>query len=260
MPINVADLEIHHSGGAANEAEGASIGGAISTAAGKRVLAQSATAPTNVTGVVIDDASGNPLGAGTLTYTNTGQTLQWKAQGEATGGTAVAVGTDGKYAIPAEGVGYLFVTVTAASLPGTDQNDANITIANRVNEMFDNISSAESFAGDVEYRCYYIKNTHSTDTAFGVKVWIQDQPAGADTIKLAVDTAGVNGTATTAANESTAPAGQTFSTPASQGTGLLLGDLTPGDYAAFWIERTVPAETVTKTLNDFSNIGISAYL
>lgn len=260
MPINVAHLELQLSGSGATTNEQA-LGGVIS---GHRILAQSTSGLSNVTGVVIDDAMGNAAGNGTLSFTFSGTTLEWQAFGDGTPGTAIDVSTDGKYAIQSSGGGFLLVTVTAASLPGSDQNDT-ITVANLANETFDNISSGESFAGDVEYRCYYVKNTHSTDTAYGVKIWIQDQPVGADSLAIGLDPAGVGdgsstGVATTIGNESTAPAGVTFSTPASQGAGLLLGDLAPGECGAFWQRRTVPAETTVKTLDDYSNLGISAYL
>lgn len=262
MAISVADIEFRLSGGAANTDPLASLGGIVSS---QKVLSQVGTGVTNITGVVIDDAAGNAEGAGTLSYVTATGELTWQAFGEGVAGAAVAVGgADGKYAIPSSAGGYLFVTVTAASLPGTDQSDT-VTIANLANKVFDDISPAESFAGDTEYRCLYIMNTNGTDTAFGVTVWVQSQPVGDDSIALGVDPAGVGngsstGVATTVADESSAPAGVTFSAPATQGAGLVLGDLAPGQCAAFWQRRTVPSTTTNKTLNDWCNIGVAAYL
>ncbi|NOQ30254.1 MAG: hypothetical protein GQ570_03930 [Helicobacteraceae bacterium] len=264
MAINVSNLEIQLSGGAANSDQNASLGGIISNV---RVLAQSTSGISTVTGVVIDDASGNALGDGTLSFTyngGTGKTLSWQDFADGSAGSSIDVDVDGTYAIASSGGGYLFVTVTSASLAVADQSDT-ITVTNVTNGTFDDISSSESFNGDTEYRGFYIKNTHGIDTAFGVKIWIDSQPVGADSLAIGVDPAGVGdgstgGVAVTIANEGVAPSGVTFTTPGSQGAGILIGDLLPGQCAAYWQRRVIPAETTVKTLNDVSTLGFSAFL
>lgn len=262
MAINMADMEVRLSGGASNTDPNASLGGVISS---ERVLSQSASAPTNVTGVVIDYANGNATGNGTLAFINATTTLTWTPNG-GTVGTAVDVSTDGKYVIAdSTGNQQLHVTVTAASLPGTDQSDADINIANIANETFDDIAKQDSLDGDTEYRCVYVKNTHATDSMLNATIWINSDASGADSLKIGADPAGVGdgsttGVATTIANEDTAPAGVTFTAPVSQGTGINLGTLAAGQSAAFWIERTVPPNTTTSTPIDLSEIGLSAYL
>lgn len=110
------------------------------------------------------------------------------------------------------------------------------------NDVFDDVSSAEAAAGDVEYRCVYVQNTHATLTLIGAKAFIQSQTSSADTdIAMALGGEGKNGTAETVADEGTAPVGETFSQPASFAAGLALGDLAPGDYYPIWIRRTVNA-------------------
>jgi hypothetical protein len=242
----LADIEIRFSGGATNTDPDASIGGAISTDPAGELLSQSATALTTLTGVVINNAAGNAEGAGTLTYTHSGQTLKWQ-DANGTVGTAVAVGTNGDYAIQSGGGGYLDVTVTAASLPGSNTTNTT-TIANVVNDFFDDVSKAESNAGDVEYRCFYYENAHSTDAIVGNKLWIDENTPGQDVILIALDPAGKNGTAATPGDESTAPAGVVWTAnPISEATALDLGDLSAGDYYPFWVRRTVPAETDVAT-------------
>ena len=118
MAIEVNDLWFVHSGGAANESPLGDLGGAISTAAGKRVFSQITSGVSNVTGVVINDAYGNAQGNGTLSFIyngGTGRTLSWKPYGFPTyyGDT---VDTDGVYVIGSS-AGYLEVDVTVASLP-----------------------------------------------------------------------------------------------------------------------------------------------
>src|SRR4051812_30244015 len=94
--INIAYLEVRLSGGTGNTDQNASLGGDVSS---ERVLSQSATAPVNVTGVTIDYAGGNGLGAtGVLTWTEPANTLTWTPP-SGTIGTAVAidVANDAKY-------------------------------------------------------------------------------------------------------------------------------------------------------------------
>ena len=184
MAINIAYLELRLSGGSGNTDPNASLGGNVSS---ERVLSQSTTSLTNVTGVTIDYAAGNPLGAGTLNYTNTGQLLTWTAN---TGGAGVpvAVGVNGKYTIKSGSGGFLLVDVVAASLPGSDQADG-VTIANIANETFDDVTKEESFAGDNEYRCFYFKNTHSTDPFLDIILFIGAQPSPG-TIYVGADPAG----------------------------------------------------------------------
>lgn len=264
--MNLADLEIRLSGGAGNTDPDASLGGIMST---ERVLSQSSSAPTNVTGVVLDYAAGNALGDGTLTFTyvdGTDDTLQWTPNGGSIG-AAVVVGADGKYVIlDSTGDQQIFVTVTDVSLPGSSQTDTDITIANIVNETFDDISKAEAFAGDTEYRCFYLKNTHSTDTMFNVTIWLESDAVGADVLTMAADLAGVGdgastGVADTIVDESTAPdPALTFTAPATVGAGIVLGDLAAGEAVAFWLRRVVPATTTVSTPLDTSEIGIAAYI
>ena len=115
-------------------------------------------------------------------------------------------------------------------------------VDNVAQNLFDNISGAEAAAGETSYRCLYVKNNHATDDADDVTIWVQSNtPSANTTIAIGADPAGVNGTATTIANEFAAPAGVTFSTPTDLAGGINLGDLTEQDYAAVWIRRTVTA-------------------
>lgn len=86
--------------------------------------------PTNVTGVVIDYAESScDAGDGTLAFTVIGTTLAWTANGD-TAGTAQDVSAGGTFTLESGTVGNaLIVTVTAGSLPSTDQSDADITVS-----------------------------------------------------------------------------------------------------------------------------------
>ena len=108
--------------------------------------------------------------------------------------------------------------------------------------IFDAVTSAEASSGDAEYRLIYLHNAHATLTALAAKIWIQtNTPSASTDVAIGLAAAGANATETAVANENTAPAGVTFSQPASFGAGLSLGDLSPGQHFGVWIRRTVTA-------------------
>ena len=252
---SAADLKFILSGGAANTDPAAALGGAISTDAAAVIKSQSITAST-IGGVTYDDAAGNALGNGTVNFTLSGTTLQWTAPGGSIG-PAINVGTSGAYTIySSDGLGHVKVTVVAASLPGGNASQ-NPAIANQVNKLFDDVSRPESVAGDIEYRCFYVKNAHGADSMASCLLWINADTPGADTIAIGLDPVGLNGTATTIADENTAPSGVTFSEPSSELTALSLGTIAAAGYYAVWMRRTVPVGTAVNTLVDTSSLKAS---
>jgi hypothetical protein len=110
--------------------------------------------------------------------------------------------------------------------------------------IFDDVASADSAAGDIEYRCIYVLNNHGSLTLQNAKIWIEaNTPSATTTIAIALAGEGLNATAETVANENTAPTGETFSSPANEGAGLSLGNIPFGQRYAVWIRRTVDAGT-----------------
>lgn len=108
--------------------------------------------------------------------------------------------------------------------------------------LFDDVSSAEASAGDIEYRLVYVHNAHASLTLIGAKVWIQtNTPSASTDVAIGLAAAGANATETAVANENTAPSGVTFSQPSSFAGGLSLGDLAPGQHFGVWVRRTVTA-------------------
>lgn len=109
-----------------------------------------------------------------------------------------------------------------------------------LHNLFDQVSSAESSAGDVEYRCIYVENTHATLTLQNAAAYISVNTPSPDTSSdIGLGTSAVDGTEQTVADEDTAPAGVSFSAPANVGAGLSIGDLAPGQHKAIWIRRTI---------------------
>ncbi len=252
---NLADAIVRLSGGATNIIPFDSLGGAMSTVAGGIVDSQTATAPTTITGVVIDDANGNALGVGSLFFDFSATTLRWTPP-SGTAGTAVVVTVDGVYSIQgASDGGLLAVTVTSASLPGSDQTNS-ITITALTNNIFDDVSKAESDVGRIEHRGLYFENAHASDSMVGTTIWISANTPGQDVVNIGLDPAGLNGTAVVIATEDLVPAGVVFSNPTTEALGLSMGTLAFGDNFPFWIRRTVPAGVSVAEPNDTFSIAI----
>lgn len=254
MPsINLAYLELRLSGGADNDDPDASLGGIMSS---ERIFSKTVTGISNITGVTVDDAVGLSISSGTLAFTASSKTLTLAASGVE--GTSVAIDGDGRYALPFSG-GFLLVTVTENLLPALNKTDT-LSFTQVVNGLFDDIGKAECWTGDTEYRCLYMTNTHPTDVIYGARVFTQSQPTGSDVIWIGADPAGVGdgsstGVATTILDESSAPSGVGFIASINSALSLLIGQLEPGQAAAIWIKRIVPAETIVSTPNDTCSLA-----
>lgn len=258
---NLADFEIRLSGGAGNTSPAASIGGVISTAGGGRVLSQSASALTTLTGVTIDDATGNAEGSGSLFFDQSAGTLRWTPP-SGTAGTPVDVSVNGEYAIQGgNSGGMLLVTVVAASLPGSDVTNT-VTIANQVNKIWDDVSKADSLAGDTEYRGLFFRNQHASDSMTNIKVWMAVNTPGQDNMQIALASEAINLAIEVLANENTAPTAIDFdaNNPVDLASGLSVPDLAFSEYKGFWLKRTVPAGvTAAVTANTF-RLGFQIYV
>jgi hypothetical protein len=244
--INAGYLEWRHSGGAGNSSPAADLGGVKS--ANKLTSPMSVAALTNITGVTVLFAAGMGEGNATFTFTAIGQTITLTIPGVLGAGLPIAIGADGKYLItgPSD-VGAIIVSVVAASLPGANQADI-VAVNNVLNTLYDDVSKSDSFNGDTEYRCFYLHNAHATDPFLDVVLFMGQQPTPG-TVAFGKDPAGVGdgsatGVATTIANEDTAPAGVTFSTATTEGTGVSLGNINAGQSVAIWVRRVIAARNI----------------
>ena len=141
-----------------------------------------------------------------------------------------------------------------ASLGGIISN-TQIT-SDTAQNLFDNVTGAESQAGDVEYRCFFVKNTHATLTLQNAGIWFATlTTSGDDEIAMALGDV-ATGTAaeeTIAAGGKTAPVLNTeFTSPTSSGTRLVIGDIPAGSHKGIWLRRTVNAGAGAFTNNTFS--------
>lgn len=109
-----------------------------------------------------------------------------------------------------------------------------------LNNLFDDVDGDEADSGDTEYRCIYIRNNNASLTLSAAFLWIATDSASAGSeYSLALDGNGLNGTAETVANESTAPSGETFTRPTSKAGGLSLGNIANGEFYPVWIRRVI---------------------
>jgi hypothetical protein len=255
MALTINKLIVCHSGGTTNVDPLADLGGARSTASGKRVQSQTASALNNLAGfVTIDDAYGNPEGVGSLSFNSTTNQLGWKPYSLSTY-YGVNIATPGTYLIGSSS-GYLVVTTTTP--PVSDKLDS-VTISNNQHNVFPIVSEANSLVGITEYRCLYVLNSSATDAATDVRIWINSNTPGGDNIAIGLDAAGLNGTATTIASPGiVAPSNVTFTQPASYSAALQMGNIPIGQHYAFWQRRTVPPETRGTVISNGAVLAIAA--
>jgi hypothetical protein len=111
-----------------------------------------------------------------------------------------------------------------------------------LNGLFPLITSAQAAAGVTLYRCLYMHNANASSLMVGARIWLSaNTPNTSTIIDIGIGASGVNGTETATANETTAPAGVSFSAPATSAAGLALGDIPAGQHRAFWVRLTVTA-------------------
>ena len=143
-----------------------------------------------------------------------------------------------------------------ASLGGaiTTGGGLSVITTDTLNNVWDDVSGAESSSGDTEYRAIFIKNNHGTLTYTGAKVWVSTNTTSADdTVDIALADEGINNTIETIANESTAPVGPVFAgTAVSFATGLSLGNLAAGQAHGIWIKRVVTGGAAAANANPYT--------
>lgn len=106
--------------------------------------------------------------------------------------------------------------------------------------IFDDVTSAEAATGESEYRCIYVHNNHGALAALDTKIWIHaNTPSAYTNISMGAGAAAINAAEGAVADENTAPAGVTFSTPTDLASGISLGTIPAGQHKAVWLRRTV---------------------
>jgi len=113
-----------------------------------------------------------------------------------------------------------------------------------LNNLFDDVSGDENAVSDVEYRCIFVHNAHASLTWQNVVCWISAEVSGGANVAIAIDDVAASAIGSSSAqadlvaNESTAPTGESFSSPTTKETGLSIGNLAAGYCRAIWIRRS----------------------
>lgn len=130
-----------------------------------------------------------------------------------------------------------------------------------LNNIFPDITGAQNAASQVDYECVFVHNNHATLTAQNVSLYGTSDVAGGATWQIGADPAAASAIgsstaqAAVIANSTTAPSGVTFSAPVTDGAGLAVGDIAPGQVKAFWIKRS--AANTSALNNDGFTIDVS---
>lgn len=132
-------------------------------------------------------------------------------------------------------------------------------VDNTDNNLFADVDGTEAAAGSTKYRGIYYKNDHASLELINARIFIATQTTSTDdSVEIGKDPAGAGdgsttGVMTTIANENTAPAGVTFSTPASYVAGISLSGMTFGKVHGVWHKRIVNAGALAFDANQYQN-------
>lgn len=135
----------------------------------------------------------------------------------------------------------------ALSIGGTKSSVA--LASSSLNNLFDDVTGDEASGGHDEYRLLYFHNEDANaDGLIDPLLWITTQPPGDDDLSVGLSAQGKNAEATAIANDHTAPAGVSFSAPATKGAGLALPSppYHEDDYIGVWFMRHVPASSTVE--------------
>jgi hypothetical protein len=124
-------------------------------------------------------------------------------------------------------------------------------VDSNLHNLFDKTLGTESTAGDTEYRCIYVKNTHASLELELAKIWISSNSTSPveNVIWIARDVIGKNGEAETETDENTAPS--------NSGTTFSQDTLATGTYAGGLSLDGLATGTAVLTSNALSSITIT---
>lgn len=236
---DTASLLYHLSGGTGNSDPDASLGGQISTTEFQfQTFVQSATIP----GVNIVRVGNSGLGVGVLRYEERGTdyVFRWIPYGSdpTSGRTIAGSGEYGVLSANGVGTGYIVVDVDYPNL-SAGVVETEIEIRNVIPNIFSDLGASQATGGYTSHRCLYVKNEHLSKTLTGLKIETFKDANTGSVVEVAADPAGAGdgistGVATTPVDETTPP-GFAFS------NSVTLANIPPGQTAAFWLRRTIPA-------------------
>jgi len=267
--MDIADVVLTYSGGAANGDQTLSIGGVKSSVV---PASQQSTALT-IPGITVLEIAGMQNGDGQLIVdpSNTsialtppngsqGLRISYLGEGDRTYFLAGSSGTPN---------GYMLVDVVEASLPTTYSVD-NIVISTPQNSLFSDVTKNQATNGIRQHRCIYLTNNHVVTDIAKLALYLLNTTEGDDLIEYAFDTdAGIGDGVTTGVavslidetDPSSALSGLTFESELDPLLAQeLLSVLAPGESIPIWVKRTVPKFVSAEVINNMFTLGINTYV
>lgn len=215
---------------AAQRRPDSSLGGKVSTSEFKPYAVRRVNA---IQGIRIDHVGGgNSVGEGYITVTGA-SAITWTTPNGDTSAAETITNGETRILYPSGSQSeYIRVTrISADALQGRE----TVVIGHQYNNLFDDVSNAESVAGDTEYRALAAVN----EGAASITTLTLSRVLFPDSLEMAsenVNGAPIVDTMDTPADEDTAPTGPTF------GTGnVALGAVGAGNYSGFWVKRIIAA-------------------
>lgn len=179
---------------------------------------------------ILDVAAENGVGLGILEAISV-DTIRWTAPGESTAGATVTILNGEEQTLFANDLDkYIVIRRTSATdLSGTE----TVQLLNVFNNCIGGSDFDETEAAVTKYRAFFVRNDGATDIT-ALTVWLGDAAiAGFVGIGVEAPTAGA---IQIIANEETAPAAISFSSPTTEGTGIVIGTLTAGSTYGIWLK------------------------
>ena len=176
---------------------------------------------------------GNVAGTGYIRAATTG-TLAYKAPGDSTYGTAVAI-ANGQTVLLESATAAKSVRVSRDSTDGLS-GEMRLDIVNAFNNAIGmgNVAHADRVDGSSTYRGCFIK-AHAVIT--DLKVWRDSNSP----IRIATETTGGVGLIQAIADENTEPTGRTWNTGTTSGTGISVASMAANETLGLWIHRNLAA-------------------
>ena len=140
--------------------------------------------------------------------------------------------------------------VQSASIGGARSTTTVATTA-----IFSDITGDQTSAGRTVYRCVYVRNEDANANGWiSPYMWLSTgAPATGVAVTIGLGAAAKNGTESAVADETTAPAGVSFTAPTTKAGGIAVPTLSQNDFQAIWakivISAAAAAANVTFTLN-----------
>ena len=113
--------------------------------------------------------------------------------------------------------------------------------------LLDQVTASKLLLGDTEYKCFFLVNTHQTQTITTLKIWsdyncdyLVGDEGNDNYIKMGIVTDDRDGTSNPSiGNQTTAPAGITFAFYNSETEAAIISNLAPGECVPVWLKRVV---------------------